>query len=203
MANSKNQFRVQLAEPERLKELEEKAPVELKRHFELIKDGLEAIPGVPRGAFYGAVTLRALALKPEVFYGVFSTEHHAMKQGEVPSQIKELLAIAVAKENEQEANSVCAPYHTGAARLEGADEDAINAIFGGETGQAVLDPATHTAIKFGIKAAFHPNQINDSDVQELRDAGYGDAAVIELVTTALITYFLSALNPILNLKEGA
>lgn len=202
MADSSNNFRIQLAEPERLRELEENASPELKRHFELIKDGLEAIPGVPRGAFYGAVTLRALALKPDVFYGVFATEHHAMKQGEVPTRVKELLAIAVAKENEQELNAVCAPYHAGAARLEGANEDAILAISSGAPGQTELDPATQTAVNFGIKAAFHPNQVNDADVQGLRDVGYGDAAIIELVTTALITYLLSALNPILNLKEG-
>ena len=202
MADTDTSFRIELAEPDRLRELEEQAPPDLKKHLELIKDGLEAIPGVPRGAFYGAVTLGALALKPDVFYGVFLTEHHAMKQGEVPSRVKELIAIAVAKENEQELNVVCAPYHAGAARLEGANEDAILAISSGAQGQTNLDSATQTAVAFGVKAAFHPNQINDADVQGLRDVGYGDAAIIELVTTALITYLLSALNPILNLKEG-
>ncbi len=202
MADPSDAFRIQLAEPERLRELEDNAPPELKRHFELIKDGLEAIPGVPRGAFYGAVTLRALALKPDIFYGVFQTEHHAMKQGEVPSRVKELIAIAVAKENEQELNAVCAPYHAGAARLEGANEEAILALSSGTIEQTDLDPATRIAVDFGVKAAFHPNQVKDADVQGLRDAGYGDAAIIELVATALITYLLSALNPILNLKEG-
>jgi AhpD family alkylhydroperoxidase len=148
------------------------------------------------------VTLRALALKPDVFYGVFLTEHHAMKHGEVPSRIKELIAIAVAKENEQELNAVCAPYHAGAARLEGANEDAILALTTGSSESTDLDLVTRAAVDFGVKAAFHPNQVRDDDVQGLRDAGYGDAAIIELVTTALITYLLSALNPILNLKEG-
>jgi len=125
-----------------------------------------------------------------------------MKHGEVPSRIKELIAIAVAKENEQELNAVCAPYHAGAARLEGANEDAILALTTGSSESTDLDLVTRAAVDFGVKAAFHPNQVSDDDVQGLRDAGYGDAAIIELVTTALITYLLSALNPILNLKEG-
>ncbi len=203
MADAGTNFRIELAEPDRLRELEENAPADLKDHFERIKDGLEAIPGVPRGAFYSAVTLRALALKPDIFYGVFLTEHHAMKLGEIPTQVKELVAIAVAKENEQERNAVCAPYHAGAARLEGANEGSILAISSGGAGQTDVDAATRTAVEFGVKAAFRPNQINDADVQGLRDIGYGDAAIVELVTTALITYFLSALNPIFNLTEGA
>lgn len=202
MADAGARFRIQLAEPDRVRELEEKAPPELKEHFERIKDGLEAIPGVPRGAFYEAVTLRALALKPEVFYGVFLTEHHAMKRGEIPSRVKELVAIAVARENEQERNAACAPYHAGAARLEGAREDSILAVSSGAPGQADLDEATRAVVDFGVKAAFRPKQVSDADVKRLRDLGYGDAAIVELVTTALVTYLLSALNPILNLKEG-
>ena len=200
MADTYTNFRIQLAEPERIRELEENAPPELKKHFELIKDGLEAIPGVPRGAFYDAVTLRALALKPEVFYGVFLTEHHAMKRGEIPSRVKELVAIAVAKENEQDRNAVCAPYHAGAARLEGANEDSILAISSGTPEQVDLDETTRAAIDFGVKAAFHPKQVSDADVRRLRDLGYSDVAIVELVTTALVTYLLSAMNPILNLN---
>jgi AhpD family alkylhydroperoxidase len=202
MADAGTNFRIELAEPDRLRELEENASPELKDHFERIKDGLEAIPGVPRGAFYNAVTLRALALKPDIFYSVFLTEHHAMKHGEIPTKVKELVAIAVAKENELERNAVCAPYHAGAARLEGANEDSILAIASDESAQTDLDGATRTVVDFGVKAALRPNQVNDSDVQAVRDLGYGDAAIVELITTALVTYLLSALNPILNLKEG-
>ena len=202
MADEGTGFRIGLAAPETLRELEEHAPPQLKEHFARIKDGLEAIPGIPRGAFYEAVTLRALALKPDIFYGVFLTKQGAMKHGEIPPHVKELVAIAVAKENERDSNPVCTPYHAGAARLEGADERSIRAVSSGVSSRTEIDDAARAAIDFGVKAAFHPRQINDADVERLHDLGYGDGAIVELAATALVTYLLSALNPILNLKEG-
>lgn len=201
MSDRSTHFRITLAPPERLRELEAEALPELRDHFERIKHGLAAIAGVPDGAFYEAVTLRALALKPGILFGVLSTEQHAMKRGDVPPHVKELVAMAVARENEGERNPACAPYHAGAARFEGAHEDAIDAVARGAAGEA-LAPEVRGAVEFGRKAAFRPKEITDADFAALRAHGYGDGAILELVCTALITYLLSSLNPIFGLVEG-
>lgn len=195
-------FRVELADPDQVRELEAQASDELKEHFRLIKEGLVAIPGVPAQAFYHAVTLRALALKPEIFYGVFLTEHRAMKKGEVDSDVKELMAVAISEENEGSQNPACGPYHAGAATFEGASTENIRAVQRfAQTKQDLPDRLRHP-IEFGLKAAFRPREVTDEDVQGLKDLGYSDAAIVELIATAHVTYHLTSLNRILNLREG-
>lgn len=197
-------FRVNIAEPNRLRELEAQAPDELKEHFRLIKGGTAAvpIPGVSADAFYEAVTLRALALKPDIFYGLMLTEHRAMKGGEVESPLKELMAIAISEENEGGENRACAEYHVGAATFEGASQDDIRAVKSFAQRKHELPHNLRRPIEFGLKAAFRPKQVTDRDVQELKDLGYSDAGIIELIATAMITYNLTSLNRILNLREG-
>lgn len=89
-------FRITPADPEVLRRLEAEGPDQLRDHLALIRGGLEALPGVPGDAIYGAVTLRTIALRPEVFTHLFLTEHHAAKQGSVDRSIKELVSLLVA-----------------------------------------------------------------------------------------------------------
>lgn len=196
-------FRIQIADADVLRQLESEAVPELQEHFDLIKEGLVAIPGVPAEAFYSAVTLRALALKPDIFYSWFLTEYHSVKRGEIPSHIKELLAVIVSYINEEEENAACAPYHAGAARFEGASEEEIRSVLAYESGSNALDEEARTVIDFGIKAAYHPKEVTDADVEAVKALGYSDAAIVELVSASLIAYNLSALNQVLNLREGA
>lgn len=202
MATHIDSFRVQIAEPDALRQIEKDAPSDLKHHFDLIKKGLEAIPGVPGEAIYHAVTLRALALKPSIFTSWFLTEYHSVKQGEVPSKVKELLATIISGINEEDECQACTPYHAGDARYEGASEAEIRAIARYEEEKEALDSATRRIIDFGIKSAFHPREVTNEDVAGIRDLGYSDAAIVEIVSSALIAYNLSALNQVLNLREG-
>ena len=101
-------FRITPAAPDELRAIEDAAPPALKAHFDLIKQGLEAIPGVPGEAIYGAVTLRTLALRPELFESWFLTEHFSVKHGEVQSSVKELLATVISWRNEGDETPTCA-----------------------------------------------------------------------------------------------
>lgn len=195
-------FRIQPAAPDALREIEDSAPPALKAHFDLIKQGLEAIPGVPGEAIYGAVTLRTLALRPELFESWFLTEHHSVKNGDVATSTKELLAAVVSWRNEGDETPTCAPYHEGAARFEGADEAAIAGASDWETTRLRLPAEVRDLVDFGVKAAFAPRDVTDEDVELVRGYGLSDAALVELVSAALIAYNLSALNQVFNLVEG-
>lgn len=195
-------FRIEPATPDVVRGIEEEAGPDLKLHFDLIKQGLEAIPGVPGEAVYGAVTLRTLALRPEIFNAWFLTEHHSVKQGEIDPATKEILATAVSWINEGDETPTCGPYHEGAARHEGADE---RLIAGARSWDQVREEAPEDVRKivdFGIKAAFNPTEVSDHDVEEIRNLGVTDAGLVELVSSALIAYNLSALNQVFNLVEG-
>ncbi|MEA1785764.1 carboxymuconolactone decarboxylase family protein [Arenibacter sp. GZD96] len=195
-------FRITLAAPEAVAQIEKSAPQTLKNHFELIKEGLTFIPGVPREAVFGAVTLRALALKPDIFTSWFLTEYHSVKQGEIDTKTKELLAFIISKENEGNECAACAPYHEAAARFEGATPEETLAAHDFASSAHLLPQTTRTLIEFGLKAAFRPKEITDQDVSNVKSHGISDKGLIELASTALIAYNLSALNQIFNLKEG-
>lgn len=195
-------FRITPADPDAVRAIEDDAPADLQTHFGLIRDGLEAIPGVPGEAIYGAVTLRTLALKPELFRSWFLTEYYSVKQGEIDSSTKELLATAVSWINEGDETPTCAPYHEGAARFEGAGEQAIESTRDWQAGRETVDSDVRTLVDFGIKAAFQPTAITDADVENVRALGVSDAGLVELVSSALIAYNLSALNQVFNLIEG-
>lgn len=195
-------LRITPAAPDELRAIEDTAPPALKAHFDLIKQGLEAIPGVPGDAIYGAVTLRTLALRPELFESWFMTEHFSVKHGEIESSVKELLATVISWRNEGDETPTCAPYHEGAARLEGADEDAIAGARNWADVRDSVPERVRDLVEFGVKAAFEPREVTDADVERVRAHGLSDPALVELASAALIAYNLSALNQVFNLVEG-
>lgn len=196
-------FRIQPAPPEALRAIERTAPEPLKHHFALIKKGLEAIPGVSGNAVYGAVTLRTLALKPDLFRSWFLTEHYSVKHGEIATRTKELLAAVVSWMNEGEETPTCAPYHEGAARFEGLPEETIAIARDWEGRRGEVGETERTIVDFGVQAAFHPTSVTTEDVERVRALGISDAGLVELVSAALIAYDLSALNRVFHLVEGA
>lgn len=195
-------FRITPAEPQTLRAIEDDASPPLKAHLDLIKQGLETIPGVPGDAIYGAVTLRTLALRPELFESWFLTEHHSVKHGEVESATKELLAAVISWLNEGDETPTCAPYHEAAARFEGADESAIAIARDWSTAADAVPERVRTIVDFGVKSAFRPTDVTDADVESVRALGISDAGLVEIVSAALIAYNLSALNQVFNLVEG-
>lgn len=195
-------FRLTPASPDSLKAIEESASPPLKSHFGLIKKGLEAIPGVPGEAIYGAVTLRTLALKPDIFRSWFLAEHFSVKHGEIPASTKELLATVVSWGNEGDETPTCAPYHEGAARFEGANEEAIALCRDWIEAREAFSAFDRDLIDFGLLVAFAPRDIEDTDVERVKQHGISDAGLVELASTALIAYGLSAFNQAFHLVEG-
>jgi len=200
---TKSRFRIQIGSPDNLHEIEKKAPTDLIKHFDLIKKGLEAIPGVSGEAIYGAVTLRGLSIKPKIFESWFLTEYHSVKQGEVDKGTKELLASIISKINEEEECLACAPYHSAAAKFEGASDNEITIIENYENEKHKLPEIKRDIIDFGIKSAFHPKKITDEDVTKIKSHGVTVEGLVEIVSSALIAYNLSAFNQVFNLQEGA
>jgi alkylhydroperoxidase family enzyme len=204
MSETATAYRLAVADPERLLELDAEAPEVLRRHFDLIRQGVRRIPGVPPEAaeagFETAPTLRALALKPQLFYSWFLTEYHSAKEGEVDSATKELLAVAVSKRTEQDETVLCTPYHGGAARLEGAGDDEVVIAEDFERRGHELPEEQRAVIAFGLKAAYSPTTVTDEDVEELRGLGLSDPALVEIVSTALIAYNLAVVNQVFDLR---
>jgi alkylhydroperoxidase family enzyme len=202
MSTQATTHRISIAPTTEIDRLDREAPPVLQRHFDLIRQGLRQIPGIPPDAarIEDAPTLRALALKPEIYYAWFLTEYHSAKEGEVDSATKELLAIAASARNEADENVLCTPYHLGAARFEGADDDAVAIAADFEKRKHELPERQRTIVEFGLKAAYEPRAVTDEDVERVRALGLSDAALVEIVSTGLIAYNLSAINQVFDLK---
>jgi uncharacterized peroxidase-related enzyme len=193
--------RITIAPTSEIDRLDGEAPPVLQRHFELIRQGLRHIPGVPPDAarIEDAPTLRALALKPDIYYAWFLTEYHSGKEGEVENATKELLAIAASARNEADENVLCTPYHAGAAVFEGADASAVAIAQDFERRKDELPERQRIIVEFGLKAAYEPRAVTDEDVERVRALGLSDAALVEIVSTALIAHNLSAINQVFDL----
>jgi alkylhydroperoxidase family enzyme len=198
-----NQFRVTPAEPEQLKQIEDSSPESLQRHLDLIKGGLNTVPELSEDAMYSAVTLRTLALKPDLFRTWFLTEHYSIKQGELPTELKELLAAIISWEIEGEETPACTPYHEAAARYEGLDTEMIELIRGYEEGNEQLNSFKRDIIDLGLELVRDPQAITDEDIKQVREHGVTDEQLVELLSTALIAQNLATVNQVFNLFEGA
>jgi AhpD family alkylhydroperoxidase len=192
------QPRIKLAGDEAVRELEARGSADLRQFFELMRKGVEAIPGVPAEALYAAPTLQALAMRPGIFASWFEAEYHTLKRGEVPARLKELVALVVAKRNEEDVCSACAPYHAGAARFEGADAAEVEAATAYSERAGELSEALRATLDFGLKCAFAPKDITEAEMEGMRRLGYSDEALVEIAASALLAYSLSALGRIFD-----
>lgn len=198
-----DQFRIAPVEPDQLKEIEDSAPEDLQQHLDLIKGGLDTVPELSEDMIYSAVTLRTLALKPELFRTWFLTEHYSIKQGELPTELKELLAAIISWEIEGEETPACTPYHEAAAQYEGLDAEMIELIREYEDSNDQLDDFEREIIDLGLKIVRDPQAVGDEDIESVREYGVTDEQLVELLSTALITQNLASVNQVFNLVEGA
>lgn len=67
--------------------------------------------------------------------------------------------------------------------------------------KGLLPAKQRIALEFARKAAHKPISVTDEDIKPLKDVGYADAEVVELIAAALLSYQLSAYNTILNLDQ--
>ncbi len=126
-----------------------------------------------------------------------------MKEGEIDKSTKELLASVISKINEEDECLACAPYHSAAAKFEGAAENDLAIIENYAEEKGKLPEKIRDIIDFGIKSAFHPKLITTEDVENVKRHGISDPGLVEIVSSALIAYNLSAFNQVFHLQEGA
>lgn len=106
-------------------------------------------------------------------------------------------------EIEEDETPACGPYHIGAARFEGADEESIRLVTDFRTNKNQLLEELRDFLEFGLKAATTPKEVTDEDVERIRRHDHTDEALVEIVSTALIAYNLASLDQVFNLEEGA
>ena len=111
----------------------------------------------------------------------------ALKEGVLPAELREQIALAVSELNSCE---YCLAAHTAIGKMVGlSDEEIINSRRG-----IASDAKAEAAITFSRQAVEKRGWMSDEDVSALRNAGYGDAEIVEIVANIAVNLFTNTFN---------
>ena len=111
----------------------------------------------------------------------------ALGGGTLGARLGEQIAVAVADRN---ACSYCLAAHTVLGQKAGASAEEMAAAQLGESS----DPKTRAALLFALKVVGQRGQVSSADVQALRDAGFSDEAVVEILAHVALNLFTNYVN---------
>jgi len=152
------------------------ASADRKALLDDIHGAFGATPNMFRAVANSPAALRAM-------WGAFG----ALGAGSLSPRLGEEIAVAIADRNRCE---YCLAAHTALGRKAGASaEDMARA----QAGQSD-DPATAAALAFALKLVEDRGQVSDADVQRLRDQGFDDGQVMEILAHVALNLFTNYTN---------
>ena len=139
-------------------------------------------------AAFGATPnmFRAVANSPAALksmWGAFG----ALGGGGIPARLGEQIAVAIADRN---ACEYCLAAHTALGRKAGASADEMAAAQAGESS----DPKTAAALRFALGLVERRGQSSDAEIRALRDAGFDDGQIVEIVAHVALNLFTNYVN---------
>jgi uncharacterized peroxidase-related enzyme len=127
----------------------------------------------------------------------------ALSQGLLTARQRELLALAIAEIN---GAKYCLSAHYALAKKLGLSSDEIRAARRATS----ADPQTHAMLRFAQAVALQRGELSDADFQSLRQAGFSDALITEIVSNIALNIFTNYFNAVARtevdfpmLKPGA
>ena len=115
----------------------------------------------------------------------------ALGNGTLGAKLGEQIAVAIANRNRCE---YCLAAHTALGQKAGASSAELTAAQSGQSG----DAKTAAALAFALKVVEQRAQINDADVAALREAGFGDEQVVEIIAHVALNLFTNYVNVALD-----
>ena len=113
----------------------------------------------------------------------------ALGSGRLSPQFRELIALTVSGENGCE---YCAAAHSAIGRSVGAGDEELDAALRGLS----PDPYTAAGLEFARRIVIDRGWVSDDDLQRVRDAGYSDGDIAEIIATVAGTIFSNYFNHI-------
>lgn len=118
--------------------------------------------------------LRVFANSPDAlraFLGI----HHISGNGSLDALTRERIALALAQQN---ACEYCVSAHTAIGRKTGLQGSEIEANRAGTS----QDAKAAAAVKFAKALAEHNGEVTTAEIMAVRNAGYDDADIVEIIT---------------------
>jgi uncharacterized peroxidase-related enzyme len=129
---------------------------------------------------------RLMANSPAVLEGYLGFSG-ALAAGQLNPQLRERLAIAVASEN---GCDYCLAAHTAAGKLAGLTSNELAAA---QRGESSVDKEG-AALSFATKLVRERGWASDEDVAALRQVGFEDSEIVEIIATTVLNIFTNYFN---------
>ncbi|MEJ5029795.1 carboxymuconolactone decarboxylase family protein [Comamonas sp. MYb69] len=133
---------------------------------------------------------KAVANSPAALHSMWAA-FGALGKGSLGAQLGEQLAVAIANYNRCE---YCLAAHTVLGQKAGASLADMSAA---QIGQSV-DAKTAAALAFALKVVAQRAQISNADIASLRQVGFGDEQVVEIIAHVALNLFTNYINVALD-----
>jgi uncharacterized peroxidase-related enzyme len=133
---------------------------------------------------------KAIANSPAALESMFGS-FQALGKGKLGSKLGEQIAVAIANVNSCE---YCLSAHTALGIAAGLSESAMAEAQAGRS----EDPRTQAALDFALKLVKEHGQVNAEDVEALRNAGFSDEEIVEIVAHVALNIFTNYTNVALD-----
>lgn len=145
------------------------------------------------GQAFGATPnmFKAVANSPAALQSMWAA-FGALGKGTLGAKLGEQIAVAIANRNRCE---YCLAAHTVLGQKAGASSAEMSAAQAGQSG----DTRTAAALAFALKVVEQRAQITDSDVASLREAGFGDEQIVEIMAHVALNLFTNYINVALDI----
>jgi uncharacterized peroxidase-related enzyme len=118
--------------------------------------------------------LRVFAQSPDALKAYLGL-HHIANHGTLDAATRERIALALAQQNQCE---YCLSAHTAIGRKAGLNGAEIEANRAGSS----QDAKAAVAVKFARALSEHRGEITTAELQTMRDAGFSEAEIVEVIT---------------------
>jgi uncharacterized peroxidase-related enzyme len=115
----------------------------------------------------------------------------ALSSGVLGAKLGEQIAVAIADRNRCE---YCLAAHTVLGKGAGATAGEMSAAQAGRS----TDPKTAAALTFALKVVSNRAQLSDEDVAQLRNAGFDDEHIVEILAHVALNVFTNYVNVAFN-----
>lgn len=130
--------------------------------------------------------IRVFANSPAALKG-FVGLYGAMGGASISPATRERIALAIAEDN---ACQYCASAHTAIARQHGlSDAEITSARLGGSS-----DVKAEAAVRFAKSVMENHGDVTNAEVRAVREAGYSDGEIIEIITDVALNFLTNALG---------
>lgn len=149
---------------------------ERRTTFDEIKGAFGVVPNMFRAVGQSNAALQSM-------WGSFG----ALGSGTLGGKLGEQIAVAVADLNHCE---YCLAAHTALGAKAGATADEMSEAQRGRS----ADPKTAAALTFATTLVRNRGQLDDSDIEAARSAGFDDEAIVEIVAHVALNLFTNYIN---------